>query len=440
MTPNRIPPLLLLPLLAACAKQEPPPGTHPDDTPPRPVQLRPEYGASVAGFDGYAKVQFDEPLSNPRNLTRSVTGSPAGRYEVKPGRSGVEVRPADGWRDGVVYYLKLEAGVSDLLRNRTLAPIEWLFAVGGEVPPTEVSGRVVDRVTGRGTRGLRVLFLGADSIPYTAVSDTGGVFEIPGLPFGSYEAVGFNDQNRNFVYDSEFEPGGSTDFSLSDVAHEAELRVIVLPADTTPPVLAEAQARDSVTLQLEFDDPLDPDVDLGGASLTVRDSVSGEAFDVDTFVVGALPPTAGPVAAEEAPAEAAAADTTGIAPDSLVRPDSLVAPDSMAAAGEAAPARAGPEMTPASTRVNVRLARPLGAGTYVVEASGFPNLRGLEGGGEASFRYEPPPPREEAEPADAGEDGEAGASDEAPAGEDQAGEDQAGEDQPGAAPPEGEVP
>lgn len=379
MMPNRIPPLLLLPLLAACAKQEPPPGTHPDDIPPRPVQLRPEYGASVPGFDGYAKVQFDEPLSSPRNLTRSVTGSPAGRYDVKPGRSSVEVRPADGWRAGVVYYLRLEAGVSDLLRNRTLGPVEWLFAVGGEVPPTEVSGRVIDRVSGRGTRGLRVLFLGADSIPYTAVSDTGGVFAIPGLPFDDYEAVGFSDQNRNFKYDKEFEPGGSTNFSLSEASHEAELRVLVLPADSTPPVLTGAQARDSVTLQLEFDDPLDPDVALGAASLIVRDSVSGEALAIDTFVVGALPPAP----ARVAPGEGAPADA--VAPDSAVAQQEAAAEE-----------RSGPGVTPASTRVSVRLARSLGAGTYSVEATGFPNLRGLMGGGKTRFSYEPPPPRGEA--------------------------------------------
>lgn len=389
MRPARTSPLVLLALLAACAKEEPPPGTHPDNIAPRPVELRPEYGASVPGFDGAAKVRFDEPLANPRNLERQVTGSPAGRYLVKPGRSGLEVRPADGWREGVIYYIKLEAGVSDLLRNRTLSPVEWLFAVGGEVPPTEAGGRVIDRVSGRGARGLRVLFLGADSIPYTVVSDTGGVFKIPGLPYGDYEAVGFSDENRDFKYDSAFEPGGRTPFVLTRAENEVSVDVVVLPADTTPPVLTAAEAADRLTVRLEFDDPLDPDADLAGATLTVRDTAAGRTIEVAAFTVGTLTPTA-PL------------------PDSLVTPDSLAVPDSVAADTTAAEPPAGPDLTPASTRVTVSLATPLTAGTYVVEAAGFPNLRGLEGGGSAEFRYEPPPePESEAAPEPAAGEGEA---------------------------------
>jgi hypothetical protein len=386
MRPARTSPLVLLALLAACAKEEPPPGTHPDNIAPRPVELRPEYGASVPGFDGAAKVRFDEPLANPRNLERQVTGSPAGRYEVKPGRSGLEVRPADGWREGVIYYIKLEAGVSDLLRNRTLSPVEWLFAVGGEVPLTEVDGRVIDRVSGRGARGMRLLFLGADSIPYTVVSDTGGIFEIPGLPYGGYTAVGFSDENRNFEYDSAFEPGGRTSFALTSTEDEVSVEVVVLPADTTPPVLTAAEGADSVTVRLEFDDPLDPDADLVDASLTVRDTASRRSIEVAAFAVGTLTPTA-------------------VLPDSLVTPDSVAAPVAADADTAAAEAPAGPDLTPASTRVTVSLATPLTAGAYIVEAAGFPNLRGLEGGGSAEFRYEPPPELE-SEP-EAGE-GEAG--------------------------------
>jgi len=403
MTPSRTSSLVLLALLVGCAKEEPPPGTHPDNIAPRPVELRPEYGASVPGFDGVARVRFDEPLSNPRDLERNVSGSPAGSYDVKPGRSGLEVRPRDGWREGVIYYIRLEAGVSDLLRNRTLSPVEWLFAVGGEVPPTEVTGRVIDRVSARGARGLRVRFLGADSIPYTIVSDTGGVFKMPGLPYGDYEAVGFTDENRNFAYDPEFESGGSTPLSLTTSEREVDVQVIMLPADTTSPVLAGAEVVDSLTVRLEFDDPLDPDADLADAAVTVRDTTTGRMLEAAGFVVGTVFPV-------EAPPDSLARDTVAVPSDSLAAPDGLAVPDSLAADTTDDEAPAGPELTPASTRVTVRLATPLVAGTYVVEAAGFPNLRGLEGGGSAGFRYEPPPPPELSPAEDDGaapEDGEA---------------------------------
>lgn len=393
---RRLPVALGLPvalLALGCAREEPPPGTRPDNTPPRPVTIAPGYGVSLPGFDGAARVRFDEPLSSPRNLAREVVGSPAGRYEVKPARNGVDIRPEGGWRENVVYYLKLSEGVTDLLRNRRTTPVEWLFSTGPQIEDTEVTGRVVDRVTGRGMRGARILFLAADSVPYTAVSDTGGVFRLPGLPYGAYEASAFTDQNRDFVYDSEFEPGGTSTFALDSAEERTELEILVLPADTTAPVLASVEARDSMTLRLEFDDPLDPGAELAEVTLTVRDTVSQGALAVDTFVVGDLPPEGLP-----APADTAAAADSLAVPDSIAVPDSVAPRDSVAPADTAAaePGPPPPDLEPAPPHVSIRLASPLTAGTYRVTVGGFPNLRALRGGGEATFTYEPPPPPREA--------------------------------------------
>lgn len=390
--------LVLVPL-ASCARSEPPPGTRPDNTPPRTEELRPDFRAEVPGFDGFARVQFDEPVSNPRNLGRDIVGSPAGQYEVKPGRSSLEVRPEDGWQDSVVYYIRLPSGVSDLLRNRATEAVEWLFSTGGAVPETQVNGRVIDRVTARGERGLRVLFLGADSVPYTAVSDTGGTFRLPGLPPGAYEAAGFQDQNRNFTYDPEFEPGGTAEFSLDEEASSAELRIIVLPADTTPPVLAAAAATDSVTLRLEFDDPLDPEAELEAVTLAVRDTLTGERREIEEFVVGSLPPPEieEPVEPEEAEVEEVEDEEVAEdeAPEEVAAPEEALEPEEPDPIG----------LDPAPVFLTVRLAEPLTVGVYEVEIDGVANLRALRGGGSVTFEYEPPPePEPEPEGEGEGED------------------------------------
>jgi hypothetical protein len=92
-------------LALGCAREQPPPGTGPDFDPPRVVEMVPEYGALVPGFDDDAYLRFDEPLTDPRSVERLLIASPAGRYRVKPGRSQLRVRPEDGWRPGTVYYL-----------------------------------------------------------------------------------------------------------------------------------------------------------------------------------------------------------------------------------------------------------------------------------------------------------------------------------------------
>ena len=406
--------------LAACARSEPPPGTRPDNTPPRTERLLPEHGAVVPGFDGYARVEFDEPLMNPRNLGRDIVGSPAGRYEVKPGRRGLEVRPEDGWRDGLVYFIRLPAGVTDLLRNRRDTPVEWLFSTGGEIPPTDVTGRVVDRVTVRGESGLRVLFLGADSVPYTAVTDTGGVFRLPGLPFGRYEAAGFEDQDRDFAWDAEFEPGGSVPLELVPDTPEAELQIVMLPADTTPPVPSAATARDSLSVRLEFDDPLDPEADLADATLAVIDTRTGERFEVAEFAVGLL----------ELPEPEPELD-----PDAALDPDAEPEPEDAEPPAEP-PEPVGPAMPdlePAADYMTLLLDRPLVPGVYRVEIDGVANLRGLRGGGSVTFEYVRPPelePEPETEPAGEDADGEDADGEEAGEVEGREVEDSAGDAPP----------
>lgn len=352
---------LICVLAAACAKQELPPGTHPDRAAPKAVETHPSYGESVPGFEGDAWILFDEPLGDPRSLERSLLSSPAGRYRMTPGRTRIKIRPEDGWRDGVVYYFALPAGLSDLLRNRTTAPIELLFSTGTEVSPTLVQGHAYDRVTGRGSRGARLLFLSQDSVPYTAVSDTGGVYRLPGLPYGDYSAIAFLDQNRDFEYQDEFEPGDVVQFQLTDGLRTASVDLWMLPADSTPPVLASAEVLDSLTLRLIFDDPLDPESSLADVEVSIRDESGDHTWTVADVVVG--------------------------------RPVIPVAPPDSADAADAVPEPppSGPSRRPAQSFVTVTVAEPLVEGTYEVKATGVPNLRGLRGGGETSVDYVPPP-------------------------------------------------
>lgn len=348
---SRVAALLGMVAAVACAKQEPPPGTPPDRTPPRVEETWPAYGDSVSSLDGDAWIRFDEPLSDPRGVNRSLEASPAGVYTVTPGRSRIRIRPESGWREGVVYYFRIPAGLTDLVRNRIQAPVELLFGIGGPVPPTVVQGRAYDRVTGRGTRGARLLFLSADSVPYTAVSDTGGVFRLPGLPYGSYDAAVFVDQDRDLTYDVQFEPGTVVPIELSEDTPSLDFDAWMIPADSTAPVLASAEVLDSLSLRLTFDDPLDSDASLDGVSVVVRRD-EGSSWAVTTIVVGRPP------ADTEEPG----------APAAVVRPN------------------------PAAAFLTVSFDEALTAGSYGVSVSGVPNLRGLLGGGDTTFVYEPPTP------------------------------------------------
>jgi hypothetical protein len=147
--------------------------------------------------------------------------------------------------------------------------------------------------------------------------------------------------------------------------------VWMLPADTTAPVLASAELVDSVTIRLTFDDPLDPEVSLSDARVVVRLEPEGpDSSPIDVVVGRPAPP--------ETPPDTLAADAD-------------VPPPVAVPAGRA----------PAETFATVTFGDPFGAGTYSVAASGFANLRGLLGGGEATLAVAPEqaPDPEDLEPA-----------------------------------------
>lgn len=349
-------------------------------------------------MDGDVRVRFDEPVNVGRDLEGRLTASPAYRYRVSAGFSDVRIRPEDGWREGVVYCFGLPPGIPDLLGNRTAEPVEFCFSTGPPVPDTEVTGRLLDRATGRPvTTSGRVLLYAreGDTIPYTAVPDAEGTFRLRALPPDTYRAFGFLDRNQNRRLDRRLEPYDSATVVLDAPNASAQVELAVVEPDTTPPVLIAASAVDSLTLRLELDDPLPSE--QPGARAEVTESETGRAWPVASLRVGE-------------PADGTAPQR--VDPDTLPDPGAEEEHDPAEPRREAevteSPAEAAvtdpaaqtpPSRGLPSTIVTVRLSEPLPAGDFTVRLSGVRNLRGLEGGGEASFTYPPqarqPPARQE---------------------------------------------
>lgn len=357
-------PLLLA--AAACANELPPPGAAPDARPPRVAAFDPPAEAVVPELGGSARISFDEPVRLSTDPGRSVEASPAFRYRYETGFSELRIRPEGGWREGVVYCFEIAEGIADLLGNRTREPIRYCFSTGPPVLSTRVKGRVEDRLTGAAVAGARVLFLGpaGEEIPYTAVADREGAFERRALPPGGYWAYGFRDGNRNLRLDRQLEAHDSLRFVVEEAADPEPLRLALVEPDSTPPRLLEARAADSLTLRLEFDDPLAPEQPV--ARVAVTDSLGAER----------------------------AARRLHVGEPSTLEREKREAPEPPETPGAAGPGGAegdGRSPTPSRTLTLV-LEEPLAPGRYVVRADGFVNLRGLVGGGEAGFAYPPEGP------------------------------------------------
>ena len=382
-------------ILLGCAREMPPPGTRPDEVPPSILRIRPAPDSVVVDFAGRLELRFDEPVRIPNNIARQMFVSPMEVYEVETGFSSLRLRPEDGWRDSVTYCYSIPADeIADLLRNRMEGKAEFCFFSGAALPEAPISGSIVDGLTGQPQTEARVIFWsGPDSVPYGAVTDSVGAFAARGIPPGEYEAFGFVDRNRNLLPDRELENYDSVRVTARSDSL-LEVHFVVLPPDTTPPLLARAVLAGGDIVQLEFDDYL-LNPQPGDPVITIRDSSAARDIEIEEFLVGSA--DAVTFASDSAAAaDSAAAGDAAAAPDSAAAADSAAAPDpaevdppdtdSAAAAADTAEEA----LVLPSRFITVKLAEALDSVTYLVSVSEVLNVRHLLGGGDTSFVAEPP--------------------------------------------------
>ena len=382
-------------VVLSCARPGSPTGGVPDRRPPAVIAADPAPLARVTDPSAPVRFQFSERISERLargTLAEAVLVSPAtGAVQVDQGRDWIEVRLEGGWRMGLVYRVTLLPVINDLFGNAAGDPFELVFSTGGELIEWAIAGQALDRVTGRPLPELSVE-LGppgpvADTLRYLARTDADGLFFLRFVPAGRYTVTAYQDRNRNGVRDrtepwgdrGAFLGGERVDTLLTDIA--------VREPDTTAAVLTRAEAVDSVTIRLVFDDFLDPE-------------------STDAVAVGMLPPegdTAPGVTAILHPAvfearrDSARADAAAAAPGSRVPGVG----ETMAVPGqERGGLPRGVPLPRAELIVVVDAPLPVGD-TLRVSATSVVNINGIPGGrGEVRLVRPRPPAPPAAAPAD----------------------------------------
>lgn len=387
---RRLVPLLVLGgalpwIIHGCAREQYPPGGGEDRIPPAVVSITPDTFAVVEPGLREIRIRFNERISErptAGTLAEAVQVSPrTGEVRVEHGRSGLEVELVDGARPGTVYRVTVLPVIQDMFGNTMPEAFEFFFSTGASFTPNVVAGTVGDRITGEPLPGARVDALEVDAdpdeAPHTALADSAGIFALRYLPGGVYRIQAYGDVNRNARLD-DFEASATDTARVAD-ADTLLLSLAVLGPDTTPPNLTSAEAVDSATIRLDFDDPLDPAREPEGVRVTlgVVEGPAGGAPGAREILT---------VRAWEA-RRAEVGDTLGAEPPRR---------------GEGP--RTGPAL-PART-LYVLLAGAMEPGTiYEARVSGVENIQGTgEGGGTAEFEYVPPqPPPAEADTAAVGD-------------------------------------
>ncbi len=375
-------------LLAACASPGFPPGGPELTTPPELVAVTPDSGALRAAPRAVV-FRFDRVLAEQArgvtDLSALVLISPSdGLPRVSWQRQAISVRPRRDWRPNTVYTVTLLPGLADLRGNIVAERVTTVFATGDEIPDTRIDGIVFDWVAGTpaprsSVEALRL----SDSTLFVARADSAGRFDMRYLTPGAYRVRGYIDLNNNRALD-EREPW---DTSLVVLHDSASVELLTFVHDTIPPAVQQISATDSVTIQVTFSLPINPQQQL---SAEMFELIGPDSVPVPVDSVVGL--------AEWTAARQAAGDTVSAAAPTTpqpARPGAIQVPARRpAAAPLAAPQQ--PSRPPPATALVLTLRRSLEGGTtYRLRATGVEGMLGATAPSERSFT----PPRAQETPA-----------------------------------------
>lgn len=256
-------------VIGACASMETPPGGPPDAAPAVLLRTVPDTGA-VNARPRSVVFQFDEVIAE-----RQARGTLADLFLISPSagaptidwdRDAIEVRPRRGWRPNTTYTVTLLPGLADLRGNRRTEGASVVFSTGPEIASASLRGIIFDWVAGRVVPEAWVEAVSnPDSTIYVARTDSAGLFVIANMPRGEYTVRGLVDANRNRTVDPR-ELWDSVHVTLRDTAR---VELLAFAHDTVAPRVDRVVVRDSFTLHVTVDRPIDPAMTIDASTFTL---------------------------------------------------------------------------------------------------------------------------------------------------------------------------
>ncbi len=402
--------------LLACASVGDPPGGPPDTEPPKIVAVTPESGAVVPNFKDDAVIQFDETIEEMAGggggrgsgggatggLAQQVLLSPvAGAVKVSWHRSRVTVKPKEGWKRRV-YRLEILPGFYDLRRNRFDSSKTVLFSTGPEIGRARLGGMALKWVDQNVLiRALIEAVPLPDSVGYLTLADSGGQFNLENLPPGRYIVYATADENG----DRRRGPREAYDSAAVTLDSSSNVALYTFPHDTVPPRPRTAALVDSISVRVEFSQPLNPTRSFDTALVHVLELPDSTPLAIAQILTQRQFDSTTAAARQKADSAAAARDTATARDTAAARPPVRVPPPPPGRPADR-PAARPPVDTPLvrqllarrpipSDKIVLRLVQPLKPETrYGVRIEGATNLIGKQGDGNVSFTVPKPTPRD----------------------------------------------
>lgn len=212
-------------LFSSCANQLPPPGGDEDVTPPAVVRISP--AENTVNFSGKSIIiEFSEYVDR-RSFQDALFISPKPKSDVEINYSGTEVEIffPDGLEPNRTYTIYIGKTLKDIRRGNPLSePIQFAISTGSKIDRGRLTGNVYANdyrdifILAYKLNGSGAVDPGTQVADYISQVDTGGSYSFLNLPEGKYRVFAMDDNDRNLLYDPEFDKIYMTtgDFEVSD--------------------------------------------------------------------------------------------------------------------------------------------------------------------------------------------------------------------------------
>ena len=363
-------------LVAACASPGLPPGGPTKSAFPRVIATLPDTSA-VNVRPNKVLIRYDDVIGEQANggdLFKSVLISPwDGEPRVEWKRTGMTVRPHNGWRTNTAYTITVLDGITDFRGKATPFGYQFRFSTGPTIPKTVVRGVAFDWVQARAIPKVTIQAIDPKdtTLVWLTVSDSSGRYELGAMPPGRYIIRAIDEKTPNRSLDPR-EPWDTATVTVTDSAR-TDLYVFV--HDTVPVRISELRSNDSVTINITLDKPLKPDAEIlpAMARIVLSDSTV-------VPVVSVLTAEQSRIAREKADSIARTKDTTAAAKrDTSAVPRRTIDPTRRRDTTTVTPPPVAKRKAPA-TELVITLKEPLKKGaTYRVTLTGLLNLLSVPG-------------------------------------------------------------
>ena len=261
--------LLMMLIIASCARMVAPGGGPEDLTPPELISIEPETGPDNPGIEEIV-LTFSERL-NP--ATVEIPMYPSLEHRIRNSGSRIRIELAEPLGNRTVV-LHVPSTITDQRGNRLESARDLVFSGADSLGSSSLMLNLSRQGGGTLFMGqLLVELYDTDSILIRrSEPDSTGTASILWLDHGSYRILCYEDRDLSFTWEAETEAGKDTTVALAE-GEELILAPVLTVVDTLGPTLVDVQPLDSWHIRVLFGEEVSR-ASLSDAVFTLTDASS----------------------------------------------------------------------------------------------------------------------------------------------------------------------